>query len=120
TATRLAAQKAAEEKAAADKAADDRAWTEATQTGALAAFEAYARAYPSGAHVAEAQQRIAALQEEARRATETAAQLATQKAAEEKAAADKAADDRAWAEATQAGSVAAFETYIRNNTAGAR
>ena len=114
-----AVQSPADDKAASEKAADERTWAETSQAGSLAAFESYVRAYPSGAHVAEAQQRIAALGEGARRAAKTAARVAAQKAAEEKAAADKVADDRAWADATQVGSVAAFETYIRNNTAGA-
>ncbi len=41
-----------------------------TQTGAVAAFEVYVRDNPTGAPIAKAQQRIVALNEQARRAAD--------------------------------------------------
>lgn len=119
---RAAAERAVAERAAAAKAADDRAWVEAAQAGTVAALEAYVRNNPAGTRVTEAQQRIAIINEQTRRVAEeraTAERLAVEKAAAEKVAAERAADDKAFADATQAGSIAAFEAYIRNNAVGA-
>lgn len=129
---RAAAERAAAERAAAARAADERAWVEAAQARTVAALEAYVRNNPAGTRIAEAQQRIAIINEQARRVAEeraaaeraaaeraTAERLAAEKAAAEKVAAERAADDKAFAEATQTGSIAAFEAYIRNNAAGA-
>jgi hypothetical protein len=66
-----AATRAAAERIAAERAAvDERVFAEATQANSVAACETYIRTNPRGASIAEAQRRIAALNEQARRATE--------------------------------------------------
>ena len=66
--------------------------------GPLSAFNSYIQNFASGAHVAEARQRITALNEQAR----------------------KALDDKAWAEADRAGTAAAFNTYLQSYASGGR
>jgi len=102
-------------RAAEAKAADEQAWIEAAQAGNAAALEAYIRDHPSGGRVEEARQRIAVINEQARREAEERAE----RAATEKLAAERAADDRAFAEAAKAGTIQAFEGYIRGNASGA-
>ena len=65
--------------------------------GPLRPSTATSRISRSGAHVAEARQRVTALNEQAR----------------------KAADDKAWADADRAGTVAAFNTYLQSYASGA-
>jgi molybdopterin synthase catalytic subunit len=79
------------------KEADDKAWADAVRAGTPAAITAYAQNFSSGAHVAEARQRLAALDEQAR----------------------KDADDKAWADAEKAGTAAAFNGYIQKFGSGA-
>jgi hypothetical protein len=73
------------------------AWTEAVRSGTAAAFNEYVQNFGSGAHVAEARQRIAALDEQAR----------------------KQADEKAWTEAVRSGTAAAFNGYLQNFGSGA-
>ena len=79
------------------KDADEKAWTEAVSAGTAAAFNGYIQNFASGAHVAEARERVAALNEQAR----------------------KQADEKAWADAQRAGTVSAFNGYIQNFASGA-
>jgi hypothetical protein len=67
------------------------------RAGTAAAFTAYTQNFSSGAHVAEARQRLAALDEQAR----------------------KDADEKAWADAEKAGTAAAFTAYTQNFSSGA-
>ena len=64
--------------------------------GSATAFNAYVQNSGSGAHVAEARQRIAALDEQAR----------------------KEADEKAWADAVRTGSATAFNAYVQNFGSG--
>ena len=77
--------------------ADDKAWADAVRAGTAAAITAYTQNFSSGAHVAEARQRLAALDEKAR----------------------KDADDKAWADAEKAGTAAAFTGYVQKFGSGA-
>jgi len=79
------------------KEADDKAWADAVRAGTAAALTAYTQNFSSGAHVAEARQRLATLDEQAR----------------------KDADDKAWADADKAGTAAAFNGYIQKFGSGA-
>jgi hypothetical protein len=79
------------------KEADDKAWADAVRAGTAAALTAYTQNFSSGAHVAEARQRLATLDEQAR----------------------KDADDKAWADADKAGTAAAFNAYIQKFGSGA-
>jgi hypothetical protein len=79
------------------KEADDKAWADAVRAGTAAAITAYTQNFSSGAHVAEARQRLAALDEQAR----------------------KEADEKAWADAEKAGTAAAFNDYIQKFGSGA-
>src|SRR6266498_2353097 len=79
------------------KEADERAWADAVRTGTVAAFTVYTQNFSTGAHVAEARQRLAALDEQAR----------------------KEADDKAWADAEKAGTAAAFTGYVQKFGSGA-
>jgi len=63
----------------------------------IAAITAYTQNFSSGAHVAEARQRLAALDEQAR----------------------KEADEKAWADAEKAGTAAAFTSYVQKFGSGA-
>ncbi len=99
------ARKDADEKAWAEaektgtqtrKEADEKAWADAVRAGTAAAFTAYAQNFSSGAHVAEARERLAALDEQAR----------------------KEADEKAWADALRAGTPAAFTAYIQKFGSG--
>jgi hypothetical protein len=67
------------------------------RAGTASAFTAYTQNFNSGAHVAEARERIAALDEQAR----------------------KEADEKAWAEAARAGTAAAFDNYVQKFGSGA-
>jgi hypothetical protein len=67
------------------------------RAGTAAALTAYTQNFSSGAHVAEARQRLATLDEQAR----------------------KDADDKAWADADKAGTAAAFNGYIQKFGSGA-
>jgi hypothetical protein len=49
------------------KDADEKAWTEAVSAGTAAAFNGYIQNFASGAHVAEARERVVALNEQARK-----------------------------------------------------
>src|SRR5215475_45168 len=51
----------------ARKEADEKAWADAEKAGTVAAFSAYTQNFSSGVHVAEARQRLAALDEQARK-----------------------------------------------------
>ena len=51
----------------ARKEADEKAWAEAVRAGTTAAFNGYIQKFPSGAHVAEARSRLAALEAKARK-----------------------------------------------------
>ena len=53
------------------KEADERAWADAVRTGTAAAFTAYSQNFSTGAHVAEARQRAAALETQGRREVPT-------------------------------------------------
>ena len=66
------------------------------RTGTSAAFTSYAQKFSSGAHVAEARQRVAALEAQARKA-----------------------DDNAWAEAMRTGTPTAFTSYLQKFSSGA-
>jgi hypothetical protein len=94
-------QAPAQQQAAADeqtrKEADEKAWADAAQANTAAAMTAYVQNFSTGAHVAEARQRLAALEEQAR----------------------KEADDKAWAEASRTGTAAAVNGYIQKFGAGA-
>jgi hypothetical protein len=90
------ARKDADDKAADDKAADDKAWGDALRAGNVAAFTGYIQSFGSGGHVAEARQRLAALEEQARKD-----------------------DDKAWSDASRAGTAAAISGYIQRFGAGA-
>jgi hypothetical protein len=67
------------------------------RAGTAAAFTAYTQNFSSGAHVAEARQRIAALDEQTR----------------------KEADEKAWADAVRAGTASAFTSYVQKFGSGA-
>jgi hypothetical protein len=67
------------------------------RTGTAAAITAYTQNFSSGAHVAEARQRLAALDEQAR----------------------KEADEKAWADAEKAGTAAALTAYVQKFSSGA-
>jgi hypothetical protein len=86
---------AQQEQQAAD--ADVKAWADAEKTGTVAAYTAYLQNFGSGAHVAEARQRLAALDEQAR----------------------KEADEKAWADAEKTGTAAAFTGYVQKFGSGA-
>jgi len=90
---RLAAldQQARKEK---EKEQDDRAWSDALHSGTATAIDAYVQNFGAGAHVAEARQRLAALEEERRKAS--------------------ALDDKAWTDAVRAGTAPALAAYIQN------
>src|SRR5437899_1946095 len=64
-------QKTAEQQQPADdqarKDADEKAWADAEKAGTATAFTGYVQKFGSGAHVAEARQRAAALDEQARK-----------------------------------------------------
>ena len=94
-------RKAELEQAAAAEAArqaDEQAWVAAQQAHTIAAYEAYLRDHPSGAHATDAQQRKTEL---------------------ERAEAARQADEQAWATAQQADTVAAYEAYLRDHPSGA-
>src|SRR5262245_8681415 len=55
----------------ARKAADEKAWAEAEKAGTAAAFTGYVQKFGSGAHVAEARRRAAALETQGRREVPT-------------------------------------------------
>jgi hypothetical protein len=59
-------QASAPSEEAARKQADDKAWADAVRVGTAAAFNGYVQKFPSGAHVAEARSRLAALEAKAR------------------------------------------------------
>jgi molybdopterin synthase catalytic subunit len=67
------------------------------RTGTAAAITAYTQNFSSGAHVAEARQRLAALDEQAR----------------------KEADEKVWADAEKAGTATAFTGYVQKFGSGA-
>src|SRR6266566_3540521 len=90
-----AQRQAAEEQARRDT--DEKAWADAEKTGTVAAYTSYLQNFGSGAHVAEASQRIVSLNEQAR----------------------KDADEKAWAEAEKTGTAAAYMAYIQNFGGGA-
>src|SRR5947209_7826235 len=83
--------------AAQQQAADEQAWADAVRAGTAAAFTSYTQNFSSGAHVAEARARLAALEEHAR----------------------KEADEKAWADAQRTGTTAAFTDYIQKFASGA-
>src|SRR6266540_1707883 len=90
-----AQQQAADEQARRE--ADEKAWADAEKTGTVAAYTGYLQNFGSGAHVAEARERIAALDEQVR----------------------KEADEKAWAEAVRTGTAAAFDSYVQKFGSGA-
>src|SRR5438034_801824 len=90
-----AQRQAAEEQARRDT--DEKAWADAEKTGTVAAYTSYLQNFGSGAHVAEASQRIVSLNEQAR----------------------KDADEKAWADAEKTGTAAAYMAYIQNFGGGA-
>src|SRR5437899_1213265 len=94
-------QQTAEQQQPADeqarKDADEKAWADAEKAGTAAAFTGYVQKFGSGAHVAEARQRLAAFDEQAR----------------------KEADDKAWADAQKAGTAGAFTGYVQRFGSGA-
>jgi hypothetical protein len=67
------------------------------RSGTAAAFNAYIQNFGSGAHVAEARERIAALDEQTR----------------------KEAEEKAWTEAVRTGTAAAFNGYLQSFGSGA-
>jgi hypothetical protein len=67
--------------AASDPGAEDQAWTNATNVGTIESFKQYLEAFPNGSRVAEAQQKIRAI------------------------------DDKAWADAFAAGTIVALNRY---------
>jgi hypothetical protein len=77
--------------------ADENMWVQAVRTGTLGAFTDYLQNFPNGMHAAEARERIAALEAQAR----------------------KDADERAWAAARQADTAAAYADYLRDFPEGA-
>src|SRR5215831_12629169 len=79
------------------KEADEKAWADAEKAGTAAAFTTYTQNFSSGAHVAEARQRLAALDEQVR----------------------KDADEKAWADAEKAGTGAAYTGYVQKFGSGA-
>jgi hypothetical protein len=81
----------------ARKDADDKAWADAEKAGTAAAFTGYVQKFGSGAHAAEARQRLAALDEQAR----------------------KEADENAWADAQRAGTAGAYSAYVQKFGSGA-
>ena len=76
--------------------ADAKAWAEASRAGTAAALTAYLETHGSGAHAAEARQRLAGLEEQAR----------------------KDADEKAWADASHAGTAAAISAYLETYGSG--
>jgi len=115
------------------------------RTGTTSAFNTYLQNFGAGMHAAEARQRIAALDEQARKdadekawtdavGTGTAAAFngyiqnfssgahiadARQRVAALEAQARKEADDKAWADAQKAGTTSAYNTYLQNFGTGA-
>jgi outer membrane protein assembly factor BamD (BamD/ComL family) len=77
--------------------ADESNWAQAVRTGSLGAFTDYLQNFPNGKHVAEARERIAALNAQAR----------------------SDADEKAWTEARQVDTAAAYADYLRDFPAGA-
>jgi outer membrane protein assembly factor BamD (BamD/ComL family) len=77
--------------------ADENSWAQAVRAGTLGAFTDYLQNFPNGRHAAEARERIAALEAQAR----------------------KDADERAWAVARQADTAAAYADYLRDFPSGA-
>ena len=83
-------------KKAKELAEEQKAWAEASGAGTAAALTAYLQTYGSGPNAAEARQRLAVLEEQARKDTE----------------------DKAWAEASRAGTAAAIAAYLKTYGAG--
>ncbi len=94
-------RKAELEQAAAAEAArqaDEQAWVAAQQAHTIAAYEAYLRDHPSGAHATDAQQRKTEL---------------------ERAEAARQADEQAWATAQRTNTIDAYHRYLRSRSNGA-
>jgi hypothetical protein len=81
----------------ARKDADEKAWNDAVRAGTAAAFNTYLQSYGSGAHAAEARQRVAAFDAQAR----------------------KDADEKAWTDALRGGTAGSFNLYLQNFATGA-
>ena len=77
--------------------ADESTWMQAVRAGTLGAFTDYLQNFPNGKHAAEARERIAVLEAQAR----------------------LDADERAWAAARQADTAAAYADYLRDFPQGA-
>jgi len=77
--------------------ADENTWMQAVRAGTLGAFTDYLQNFPNGKHAAEARERIAVLEAQAR----------------------LDADERAWAAARQADTAAAYADYLRDFPQGA-
>jgi hypothetical protein len=80
----------------ASRDADAKAWADASGAGTAAALTAYLQTDGSGAHAAEARQRLAELEEQAR----------------------KDADEKGWADASQADTAAAITAYLQTHESG--
>ena len=70
---------------------------EASQAGTAAQYNAYLQNFGTGAHAAEARQRLAVLEAQTR----------------------KEADEKAWAEAVRSGTTASFNSYLQSFSTGA-
>ena len=71
---------------------DQRAWNEIRTTGSIAALRAYLLSFPSGRHVYKAEERLAALEEEAN---------------------GRKKDSAAWAKALRSSTRAGYEAYLK-------
>jgi len=76
---------------------DQKAWNETRDTGSIAALRAYLLGYPSGQHVDKAEERLAALEEEAN---------------------GRKKDGAAWAKALRSATRAGYEAYLKAHPDG--
>src|SRR5260370_1053772 len=123
--------------------ADEKAWADAEKTGTAAAYTAYLQNFGFGAHVSEARQRVAALNDGPRKGADEKAMAEkagtarpftgyvqkfgsgahVAEARQRLAALDeqvrKEADEKAWADAEKAGTATAFTGYVQKFGSGA-
>ncbi|MEE8371722.1 MAG: serine/threonine-protein kinase, partial [Sphingomonadales bacterium] len=110
-AAKLQAEEAGKKAAEKAKEDDEKAWTDARQTDTIKGYQDYRKAWPKGAHLAEAEAEIARLEAVAAEA----AKLKAAEAAKRQAAAD---DEKAWAAAEKANTIKAFEDYRQTRPKG--
>ena len=98
--------------------ADNAAYAQAISAGTLESIVAYLKAFPDGLNAAQARKRESELRARLKRTEDETRQTQADREAEAARVAERAADDEAYARADSAGTLEAYEEYLRSRPDG--